>query len=83
MGRHLRLVQGRDPSRLLRRQFLIAAYMAVGQEAQARAEVAKLRELQPDVSIRSLTKHIKSFPFKDFSFLDRFTELLRKAGLPE
>jgi tetratricopeptide (TPR) repeat protein len=67
----------------LSRQYLIAAYMAVGREAKARAEVAKLREQQPDVSIASLTKNIKKIPFKDLSFLERHTELLRKAGLPE
>ena len=49
----------------------------------SRAEAAKLREQQPDVSIASLTANIKSFPFKDLSFLERHTELLRKAGLPE
>ena len=57
--------------------------MAAGKEAQARAEAAKLREQQPNVSIASLTKDIKKFPFKDLSFLERHTELLRKAGLPE
>ncbi len=54
--------------------------MAVGQEAQARAEVTKLREQQSDVSVASLTKDIKKLPFKDLSFLERHTELLRKAG---
>ena len=73
--------QPHGPLARLSRQFLIAAYMAVGREAQARADAAKLREEQPDVSIASLTKDIKKFPFKDLSFLDRHTELLRKAGI--
>jgi len=75
--------QPHGPLPRLSRQFLIASYMEVGQEAKARAEVTELRENQPDVSIASLTKHIKSFPFKDLSFLQRHTELLRKAGLPD
>ena len=56
---------------------------AVGGEAEARAEAGKLREQDPTVSIASLIDDIKGVPLKDLSFLERHSELLQKAGLPE
>ena len=64
--------------------WLIASYMELGREKEARAEARKLLEQHPDFSIEAYTKRIKAgFPFKDYAFLDRQIELLRKAGLPE
>jgi adenylate cyclase len=61
---------------------LIASYMELGQKEEARAEAKKLLEKHPNFSIKALVNRIKK-NYKDFSFLDRHIELLRKAGLPE
>jgi len=61
---------------------LIASYMELGQEEEARAEAKKLLEKHPNFSIKALVNRIRK-SYKDLSFLDRHIELLRKAGLPE
>ena len=58
-------------------------HAAVGREAEARAEAGNLREQDPTVSIESLIDDIKRVPLKDVSFLERHSQPLRKAGLPE
>jgi adenylate cyclase len=63
--------------------WLIASYMELGREEEAQAEAQRLLEQHPNTSIEGYTKRIKRLSFKDFTFLDRQTELLRKAGLPE
>jgi len=55
----------------------------VGREAEARAAAGKLREQDTTVSIESLIDALKRVPLKDLSFLERHSQLLRKAGLPE
>jgi hypothetical protein len=55
--------------------------MELGREEEARAEVQKLLEQHPDFSIEAYIKAMKRTPFKDYAFLDRQIELLRKAGL--
>ncbi len=62
--------------------FLIASYMELGQDEEARAEAKKLLEKHPDFSIKVTANILKNF-HKDLSFLDRHIELLRKAGLPD
>ena len=63
--------------------WLIASYMELGREKEARAEARKLIGQHPDFSIDVHTKRTKlAFPIKDYAFLDRQTELLRKAGIP-
>jgi len=62
--------------------FLIASYMELGREEEARAEAKKLLEKHPDFSIKAFANMIKNF-HKDLSYLDRHIELLRKAGLPD
>jgi len=61
---------------------LIASYLELGQEEEARAEAKKLLEKHPNFSIKASVNRIK-IRYKDLSFLDRHIELLRKAGLPE
>jgi adenylate cyclase len=61
--------------------WLIASYMELGREEEARAEAEKLLEHHPDFSTKAYIKATKRIPFKDFAFLDRQIELLRKAGL--
>ena len=64
--------------------WLTASYMELGREKEARAEARRLLEQHPDFSIEAHTKRTKAgFPFKDYAFLDRQIELLRKAGIPE
>ena len=64
-------------------QWQIASYTELGQEKEARTEVRKLLEQHPDFSIEAYTKAIKRIPFKDYSFLDRQIEIMRKLGIPE
>jgi len=57
-------------------------FVELRREKEAQAELGKLLETNPDFSIEAyvtLTKRI--LPFKDYTFLDRQIELLRKAGL--
>jgi adenylate cyclase len=63
--------------------WLIASYMEMGREKGAKAEVKKLVVQNPNLSIEAYTKGIKRTPFKNYAFLDRQIDHLRKAGLPE
>ncbi len=58
-------------------------HAAVGRVAEARAGATSLREQQPNVSVASLIDDMKGVPFKDLSFLERHSQLLRAVGLPE
>ncbi len=68
---------------LLSRASIIASYMELGRMEEAQAEVEKCVEQHPDFSIEAYIKAMKRQPFRDYAFLDRETELLRKAGLPD
>jgi adenylate cyclase len=61
---------------------LIASYMALGQEPEARAEAGKFLEDNPNFSLKGRAEWVKK-TFKDLSWQDRYIELLHKAGLPE
>ena len=63
--------------------WLVASYMELGREKEARAEARKLLEKRPNFSLEVHIKHTKKAPFKDYAFLDRQIELLRNAGIPE
>ncbi|MEE8435587.1 MAG: adenylate/guanylate cyclase domain-containing protein [bacterium] len=65
------------------RQMLIASYMEAERDKEARAAARKLLEFKPDFTIETAAKTLKANPFKDYSFLDRHLDLLRKAGVPE
>jgi TolB-like protein/cytochrome c-type biogenesis protein CcmH/NrfG len=65
------------------RQSLIASYMELGREEEARVEVDKFLKQDPKICIEGLIKQTKRLPFKKYAFLDRQIELLRKAGLPQ
>ena len=63
--------------------WLIASYMELGREKEARAEARKLLEKRPNFSLEVHIKRTKKAPFKDYAFVYRQIELLRKAGIPE
>jgi len=57
-----------------------ATYMALGRETEARAEISKAMEIEPDLSITWL---LSVTPFKDSQVIERYASLLSKAGLPD
>jgi tetratricopeptide (TPR) repeat protein len=63
--------------------WLIASYMELGREKEARAEARKLLEKRPNFSLEDHIKRTKKAPFRDYAFLYRQIELLLKAGIPE
>ncbi|MBW7998553.1 MAG: tetratricopeptide repeat protein, partial [Candidatus Glassbacteria bacterium] len=67
----------------LMRLYLIASYMELGREDDAREVVEDLLELKPDFTVGAAVKLFKRRPFKDHSFVKRMSEQWRQAGLPE
>ena len=61
--------------------WLIASYMALGQEKKAKTEAQKLLKEYPDFSIETYIKREKRSDYKDKAYIDTQVELLRKAGL--
>jgi adenylate cyclase len=68
----------RSPNILHAHLTLAAVYSELGQEAEARAEVAELLRINPNLSLEWLRQMV---PFKDPAVLERFLAALRKAGL--
>ncbi|UCF85779.1 MAG: hypothetical protein JSV50_09155 [Desulfobacteraceae bacterium] len=78
-----RLRPGATPRRIFW-VWLIASYMELGREKEARTEARKLIGQHPDFSFEAYIKSIKrAYPFKDYTFLNRQIEFLRKAGITE
>ena len=66
----------------LDRLWMIASYMELGREKEARAEARSLLEQRPDFSIEAYIESTKrSLAFRDYAFLDHQIELLHNAGL--
>ena len=72
------LAEGPDYDPALR--VLAASYASLGRQEQAKAVVAKLLSLDPQLSMSTLRQRLA--PFKEDAF-GRFARALRKAGLPE
>jgi len=70
--------QARDTWKLL-----IASYVELGREAEARAGAEKFLENYPDFSVKEEAEWRKDYVYKDKLWIDRFIETLRTAGLPE
>ena len=70
----------RNPSQPLSNFRLAAIYTETGNDSQARAQVAELLKKNPNASIRQVRI---SEPYRDEGELERYLDLLRKAGLPE
>ncbi len=68
-----------NPDILPAHRILATTYSELGREAEARAAVAEMRRLSPEISIEAM-RH-GGLPFKDPVFLDRYLTALRKAGL--
>jgi adenylate cyclase len=64
-------------------KWLIASYVELGREAEARAEAEKYLEYDPFFSVKEHAEWIGGFVYEDQSWQDRYIEALRKAGLPE
>jgi len=62
---------------------LIVSYMELEREEEARAEVEKLQQANPGYTIKDYVQGRKRLPYKDFSWLEKDAEFLRKAGLPD
>jgi TolB-like protein/Tfp pilus assembly protein PilF len=65
------------------RQWLIASYVKSGREEEARAEADKFLKQDSKICVETLIEETKRYPFKEYTFLDRQVELLRKAGMPQ
>jgi tetratricopeptide (TPR) repeat protein len=61
--------------------WLIASYMALGQEKKAKTEVQKLLKNHPDFSIETYIKREKRSDYKDKAYIERQIELVGQAGL--
>jgi adenylate cyclase len=70
----------RSPNNLHARLGLVASYIAMGREKEARAETAEVFRINPKFVLENYSKGISGF-FKDKSVLDRYIDRLRKAGL--
>jgi len=57
---------------------LASCYSSLGMEDEARAEVAKIRKLNPKLSLSHFTK---TLPYKNKADLEKVINALRKAGL--
>jgi TolB-like protein/Tfp pilus assembly protein PilF len=66
----------------LDRLWMIASYMELGREKEARSEARSLLDQRPDFSIEAYIESTKrSLAFRDYAFLDHQIELLHNAGL--
>ncbi len=64
-------------------KWLIAGYVELGREAEARAEAEKYLQHEPSFSVKGHAEWLAGFVYEDQSWQDRYIEALRKAGLPE
>jgi adenylate cyclase len=68
----------KQPDQLYPHVQLAASYMAIGREAEARAEAAEILRIDPKFSLEHFAN---TMPRKNQSEMGRMVELLRKAGL--
>jgi adenylate cyclase len=74
----LKSVFTRYPTHLPARLLMAAIYSVLGQEEEARAEVAEILRISPQCSLEVLRQKL---PYKDPAFVDFALDTLRKAGL--
>ena len=63
--------------------WLIASYMELGRESEARVEAEKYLEHNTDFSVKGHAEWLRAIVYKNPSWQDRFIESLRKAGFPK
>ena len=59
---------------------LSICYGLLGQENESRAAAADILKLNPNFTIKF---RVNSSPYKDRQLVDRWADVLRKAGIPE
>jgi len=69
----------RAPDNFFAHLGLAATYSVMGREQEARAEAAEVLRINPKFSVDAYAKRL---PFKDQSAIAKFSDALRKAGLP-
>src|SRR5262245_4133828 len=74
----LRRVVTRNPDHLVAHLTLAVVYSELGQEAEARAEVAEILRISPQYSLAVAGQRV---PYKDQATVERQLAALRKAGL--
>jgi TolB-like protein/Flp pilus assembly protein TadD len=70
----------RAPDNFFAHLGLAATYSIMGREQEARAEAAEVLRISPKFSVDSYAKRLT---FKDISVTAKFSDALRKAGLPD
>ncbi len=70
----------RNPDNMYSDFRLAAVYMELGREREARTHVTEAIKKNPHASLRQVRF---SEPYQDKEYLDRYLDLLRKAGMPE
>jgi len=68
----------RNPNFLPARRWLAVAYVELGREKEARAEVAEIMRISPGASLENWRERL---PYQQQATLDRFIGGLRKAGM--
>ncbi|MFQ5897295.1 MAG: tetratricopeptide repeat protein [Candidatus Methylomirabilia bacterium] len=74
----LKRVLTRNPDWLPAHAYLAVIYSELGRKDEARAELAEVRRLSPELSLESLRQRL---PYKDEAVLERFLDGMRKAGV--
>jgi len=67
-----------EPNNQFAHVYLIASYIPLGREKEARAEAAELLRINPNFSVNH---YIKRIPYKNQAESDRLADALYKAGL--
>jgi adenylate cyclase len=69
-----------NPDYLPAHAFLAACYISLGRRNESAASAAEVLRIDPDFTISS---YARTLPYKNDADLKRYTDALRRAGLPE
>lgn len=79
----LALSKGKGFQAVNARLRLIAIHMAEHREPEGRAQAAAFLKQRPTFTLRHFKKVLDTWPFRDRSWIPRWVEHLRRAGLPD